>query len=178
MRWVHTNKGDNDDPDIRSRLVARQMKGAGDDSIFAPTPPLEALRTVLSLAATQLPSDPIQCRDPQSKERIQISLIDISRAYFNAKVSDDEPTYVALPPEHPRAGEGMCGKLNRHMYGTRVAAEGWQDEYSTTLKKLGFQQGTASACVFHHKERRLICSVHGDDFTTAGPKVGLDWFEK
>ena len=177
VRWINTNKGDDVNPNLRARLVARQMKGAGEDSIFAPTPPLEALRTILSLAATRLPGDPRHCRDHKSEERTQISLIDISRAYFNAKVSEDEPTFVALPPEHPMAGQGLCARLRRHMYGTRAAAEGWQSEYSHTLRKLGFQQGSASACVFRHKERRLVCSVHGDDFTTAGPKKELDWFE-
>ena len=72
----------------------------------------------------------------------------------------------------------MCGKLLRHMYGTQHAAEGWQQEYSNTLVELGFVQGTASPCLFWHRERRLICSVHGDDFTTAGPKNQLDWFER
>ena len=64
------------------------------------------------------------------------------------------------------------------MYGTRAAAKGWQSEYTSTLKRLGFRQGSASACVFHHPERRLVCSVHGDYFTTAGSKTSLDWFEK
>lgn len=32
-------------------------------------------------------------------------------------------------------------------------------------------------CVFHHADRRFVCTVHGDDFTTAGPKESLDWFE-
>ena len=42
---------------------------------------------------------------------------------------------------------------------------------------LGFVQGLASPCMFYHPQRRLIASVHGDDFTTAGAKVHLDWFE-
>lgn len=66
VRWVHVNKGDNDQPDVRSRLVARQMRDAGDDAIFAPTPRLEALRTILSFAATQLPNQKPHCRDPHS----------------------------------------------------------------------------------------------------------------
>ena len=28
-----------------------------------------------------------------------------------------------------------------------------------------------------HPEKRLYCSVHGDDFTCCGPKRNLDWFE-
>ena len=55
VRWVDTNKGDDKCPNIRSRLVARQIRWPGQEAVFAPTPPLEALRTVLSLAATDLP---------------------------------------------------------------------------------------------------------------------------
>ena len=44
--------------------------------------------------------------------------------------------------------------------------------------RLGFRQGSASPCVFYHPERQLRCSVYGDDFTTAGAKADLDWFEK
>lgn len=48
------NKGDDEVPDIKSRLVARQIRAARKDTLFAPTPPFEALRTVLSYAATDL----------------------------------------------------------------------------------------------------------------------------
>ena len=64
------------------------------------------------------------------------------------------------------------------MYGTRRAAEGWQEEYSSTLVSFGFAQGVASPCVCTHAERSIIVSVHGDDFTAAGPKRELDWFER
>ena len=127
VRWVHTNKGDDLVPNMRARLVAREIKHNGDEAIFAPTPPLETLRTVLSLAVTQLPGQEPRCQDPVSEDRIQISLVDISRAYFNAKIDQKNPTFVELPPEHPQAGRGLCGRLLRHMYGTRHAAQGWQD---------------------------------------------------
>ena len=106
-----------------------------------------------------------------------MSAIDISRAYFNASTEDSEPTYVALPAEHPDYGKDMCGLLKKHMYGTRAAADGWQQEYSSYLRSLGFEQGEASPCVFVHKLKNLATSVHGDDFTTVGPKVELDWLE-
>ena len=103
-------------------------------------------------------------------------MVDISRAYFNAKTSEDEPIYVELPVE-AGAPPGTCALLKRHMYGTRRAAEGWQDEYSTRLVEAGFVQGMASACVFHHEQRGIAVSVHGGDFTATGPKDQLDWFE-
>ena len=72
----------------------------------------------------------------------------------------------------------MCGQLKVHMYGTRRAADGWHCEYSETLEEMGFQRGVSSACIFWHKERQLISDVHGDDFTTGGPKRELDRFRE
>ena len=169
VRWVCTNKGDMEHPNVRCRLVARQIRHPGTDSVFAPTPPLEALRTVISCAVTQFEGEPKKTWLPTSPERMQLSFVDISRAYFNAHVDPSEPTFVELPPE-AGAAPGTCGRLLRHMYGTQKAAEGWQDEYSCTLRELGFVQGRASPCLFSHKARGLVTSVHGDDFTTAGPK--------
>ena len=52
--WVDVNKGGDQHPGMRLRLVARQIRGAHEDPMFAPTPPLEALRTVLRYAATEI----------------------------------------------------------------------------------------------------------------------------
>ena len=136
VRWVDTNKGDDICPNIRSRLVARQIRGAGEETIFAPTPPLETLRTVISLAATDLPGRAPCCRDPDSNERMQISAVDISRAYFNASTEGCAPTYVQLPSEDKDSARGMCGLLLKHMYGTQAAADGWQQEYAGYMREL------------------------------------------
>ena len=105
-----------------------------------------------------------------------MSAIDISHTYFNASTEVADPTCVMLPPEHPDHGE-MCGFLKKYMYGTRAAADGWQQEYAGFLVSIGFRQGEAYPCVFVHVERGLATSVHGDDFTTTGPECELDWFE-
>ena len=63
------------------------------------------------------------------------------------------------------------------MYGTRAAADGWQQEYSSYLRSIGFEQGQACPCLFVDAKRGLALSVHGDDFTTVGPKCELDKFE-
>ena len=56
VRWVDVNKGDDLNPNVRSRLVARELKALdkSGQSYFAPAPPLEALRTVLSLATSKV----------------------------------------------------------------------------------------------------------------------------
>ena len=74
--------------------------------------------------------------------------VDISRAYFNAKMDPEKLTHVALLSEHPQH-ETNCGLLMRHMYGTQAAADGWQHEYAGTLDdKTDFVQGVASPCAF------------------------------
>ena len=179
VRWVDVNKGDDMNPNYRSRLVARQLKATDTSgkSYFAPAPPLEALRTVISMAMTRAGSHRPDW-NPDSKTRVQISLVDIKRAYFNAQIDPKEPeTFVQLPREDPDH-ESMCGLLLRHMYGTRAAADGWQEEYSTVMVKLGFTQGDASPNVFKHSERGITTSVHGDDFTSSGPADALDWLEE
>ncbi len=132
VRWLDVNKGDEANPKYRSRLVARQIKALDKwgQSYFAPAPPLEALRLVLSLAVTRI-GDHQPDWGPDSPTRTQVSFVDVARAYFNAKVDREAaPCFVDLPEEDPDS-ETMCGELLRHMYGTRMAADGWQEEYST-----------------------------------------------
>ena len=78
VRWVDVNKGDDMNPNYRSRLVARQLKARdmSGKSYFAAAPPLEALRTVVSLAMSRIGThQPIW--DPHSAQRVQISMVDI-----------------------------------------------------------------------------------------------------
>lgn len=64
VRWIDANKGDVEHPNYRSRL-AREVRNAWESTIFAPTPPLEALRSVLSFAATDAPGRKPHVRDPR-----------------------------------------------------------------------------------------------------------------
>ena len=46
------------------------------------------------------------------------------------------------------------------------------------VQELGFLQGGSSPNLFHHRERGIACSVHGDDFSSTGPADQLDWLEE
>ena len=50
--WIDTNKGDEYNPRYRSRLVAKEIKKDSRTDLFAATPPLEALRMIVSCAAS------------------------------------------------------------------------------------------------------------------------------
>ena len=81
IRWVCTNKGDHEKPTVRCRLVTRQIRHSGTESVFARTPLLEALPTVLSCAVTQFEGERNNTWAPESPDCMQLSCVDISRAY-------------------------------------------------------------------------------------------------
>ena len=72
VRWVDVLKADRT---TRSRLVARDFKGGdrGRDDLFAATPPLEAVRMLLSRAATNTPT----------RLRRKLVFIDAKKAHLN-----------------------------------------------------------------------------------------------
>ena len=143
-RWVDTNKGDASNPDVRCRLVAQEINTHADDDLYAATPPIEALKTLLRIAAERR-----FCED-----NVTILFADVRRAYFNAKVTRD--VYVRLPKEDPRSSDqGTCGKLRLSMYGTRDAAQNWEREYGSKLISWGFTKGKTSPCVYHHVKRNI-----------------------
>ena len=88
--WIDINKGDNEKPNYRSRVVAREINNHKREDSFAATPPLEALKIPLSLSASG-----------NKGERIMVN--DVSRAFFHAKAT--RPVYVQLPEEDRKAGE-------------------------------------------------------------------------
>ena len=70
-RWLDVNKGDSEQPDYRSRFVGKEFNtGAPDASLFAATPPLEALKLLVSEAATDM------------SRKTHIMRSDVKRAYF------------------------------------------------------------------------------------------------
>ena len=68
--------------------------------------------------------------------------------------------------------------MKRHLYGTRGAAAGWEDEYSSFLMEAGFRREVASGCIFYHAARDLRVVVYGDDFTVVGAYKDINWFEE
>jgi len=80
VRWVDVNKGDEQDPNYRSRLVAKEIKKYSDWSLFAATPPWEAIKLLFSLAVTEGRG----WKDTKEKGK-KIEVSDVRRAYFYAK---------------------------------------------------------------------------------------------
>ena len=179
-RWADTNKGDRTNPDYRSRLVARELKSkqlsgeetsAGDASdLFASTPPLEALRELISMAASR--------RASRNGKPLKLGLYDVKGAYFNALAT--RKFYVDLVDELlPKDMQGIkwCGRLKKSMYGTRDAGANWEKELTDCLKKAGFAQGMSCPNVYFNAEKDIATMVHGDDEAALTDDDGLKYVE-
>ena len=99
VRWVDHNKGSDEEPMIRSRLVAKEIKVSDKPELFAATPPLEAVKMVISFAAENGPTDKCLMHN------------DVSRAYFHAKARRDVFVDIALE-DFEEGDEKKCGWLN------------------------------------------------------------------
>ena len=119
----------------------REFNVGRDDALYASTPPLEALRLIVSYAATQTMT---------GKRRMSM-INDVRRAHFYANMQRD--VYIEFPKEDPGHGKGMLGKLKLCLYGTRAAAKLWQETLSSYLESIGFIRGRRHPSVFWHPER-------------------------
>ncbi len=114
-RWIDVNKGDQENPDYRSRLVGREIRKDNRLDLFAATPPLESLRYIISKCARN------------RRKGSKILTVDVRRAYFYASARSD--IYVEILEEDREPGdENKVGKLNLSLYGTRDAAQNWTIE--------------------------------------------------
>ena len=123
--------------------------------MFAGTPPLEALRLLLSEAATK-----------ESGEKRKVIMInDVSRAFFEAPMQRN--LCIELPEEDMTEEDkknDMVGYLHQSLYGTGDAAANFQLEVKKTMRKIGFRVGKYNPCTYYHPRLQLKTLVHGDDF--------------
>ena len=86
--------------------------------------------------------------------------------------------WIKLPSEDPRSNEeGVCGLLERSMYGCRDASQNFElFVRHAMVDELGFVSGMSSACVFVHTEKHLTAYVYGDSFTVKGLRDEVEKF--
>ena len=150
---VEIDKGQPGKPNVRARWVAKEHKTHARPLLYASTPPLEALNVVLSQVATGKRGGKVVA---QADER---------RAYFDAP--SRRRVFVELPPEDYQAGDAhMCGLLQYSLYGTRDAAQNWEEEIASTLSDLKLTRRIAYPCVWP--------TVHGDDITIGGERSAVE----
>ena len=166
-RWIDINKGDVEDPNYRSRFVAKEFNVDKQEGLFAATPPLEALKMLIGEAATM---------DWEGEDKV-VMINDVARAFFEAPMQRD--MCVELPEEDREEGEGdMVAYLQQSLYGTRDAAANFQREVRKVMREAGFEVGKYNVSTYYHARRQLRTLVHGDDFVTVGSREDVKWFRE
>ena len=146
--------------------TAKEINTGHDYDLFAATPPIEALTILFKITSHR-----------RAKSNNIKIIFDAKRVYFNAKAT--RTVFIQLPPEDPRYGEkGICGKLHLSMYGTRDAAQNWERECASKLLSWGLTKGTASSCIYYHKQGDKQLYIHGGDFVGAGENNNVSWLQK
>ena len=86
----------------------------------------------------------------------------------------DPPSYSAVRALLATLeGKDMVSHLQMSSYGTRDAANNWQEEVARTIKAWGFIQGAYNLCLYYNSKWDIAILVHGDDFVSAGNEVNL-----
>ncbi|CAE7854404.1 GIP [Symbiodinium necroappetens] len=176
LKWVDTQKGDAQNPNLRSRLVVKDIKArkSPEDQLdpamlFSAMPPLEAVRLLASMLVTKGRSKPKHGR------LLRLGSWDISRAHFYG--SPKRNIYVKLPPEEG-ASDDECGLLCKSMYGTQDAPSIWQTHYTQILTEAGWKRGRSNGAVFFHPLLDARVLVHGDDFLCLGDDAAQEALDR
>ena len=114
-------------------MAKESNTGGKEAQLFASTPPLEALRLLVSDAAT----------GEQGVYGNKVIMInDVARAFFEAPAMRN--ICIEIPKEDLLEADkrlDKVGHLRMSLYGTRDAAMNWQEEVAKEMQKLGFRCG-------------------------------------
>jgi hypothetical protein len=132
------------------------------EDVFAGTPPLFAMKLLLSLASREKPLSKI------------IMLLDVKCAFLYGEAK--RIVYIELPPEdlNYRCGK-YYGLLEKAMCGARDAPQIWQEVVAEVMVRLGCEASLHHPSIYFHPERKIRVIAHADDFLCAGDEVQMDW---
>ena len=134
-------------------MFAREFKTGKDGTLDASTPPLEALRLIVSHAADVDPGHP--------EVRGELVVSDVRRAFCYAK--ELRNVFIKLPADDGDAVEGEIGHLLLCLCGTRDVARETLRTLSRHLVSIGFVAGRGHPSIFDHPDCDIRMLVHGDD---------------
>ena len=129
--WVYTYKLDKDYrfKSCKARLVVRgdQQRNITSQETYAATLASRSLRMLMAIAANF---------------DLELKQYDVTNAFVHAAI--DREIYMRMP--HGCRKPGTVLKVNKALYGLRISPVLWQKEFTSTLKKLGFQSVTHEPC--------------------------------
>ncbi len=123
----------------------------------ARTPPIAIVRAIISLAASK-------------RGRRHISIHDVHVAFFHADIDE---WIIVIPPKGLRR-PNMVWQLRKAMYGTRKAAQSWQEFVAKVFKEYDWIRIPIAAGTYHESTLDITSGIHGDDLISEGEEESLD----
>ena len=161
VKWVRTNKGTTQKPEVRCRLVGQELAyGQRMDEMFTATPSLSSVRLALHHAGQRGKGRKLMC-------------LDVRCAFLYADAQ--RKIYIELPYQDDLYGTSKVGILRKAMYGTRDAPLLWGKTVKRTMESIGLKSSALDPCVYHHAEKELFVVVHVDDFLISGNPEAMTW---
>ena len=172
MRWIDCNKGDEQRPGLRSRMVVQETRQTSTISVSdiaavtSSTPPPEVVRLFCSLMMSMKGA---------GGEPLVLQFLDVSRAHPHAETLRDD-FYVEAVPEMGFT-EDTCLLARRSWCGMRDAGQAFEFAVRDHFLEHDFEQGMFNPCVFVHRSKFLLYFVHGDDYVGLGVRCDLDVYK-
>ncbi|KAG8972950.1 hypothetical protein FRC05_009366 [Tulasnella sp. 425] len=117
-------------------LVAQgfsQHPGIDFHEVFAPTMRWAALRTILALAAI---------------EDMEVESIDISNAYLNGVLPENEVVYMRQPEGFQSKDDDWVCRLRKGLYGLKQSGHFWYQKLGEVLEGLGFKRLVSDPSIY------------------------------
>eukprot|EP00971_Amphidinium_carterae_P050246 990123-Amphidinium_carterae.1 len=155
-QWLDELKRDKqNEPFVRSRLVAMEFNSYDRLDTFAGTPPLKVIKMIISRAASR--------RDRAGSQRRVLALYDVSVAFWHAAMPTDPEEAIAVQPPRGEEAHGIVWQLKRAMYGTRKASRLFQDHMSTVFKEGEYKRLVSCQQAYYNPESDSMAAIWGDD---------------
>lgn len=143
---------------FKARLCAQgfsQIEGIDYSENYAPTGRLAALRTCLSISAT---------------EEYEVIQMDSVGAFLNGV--PDEILYIKPPKGYicKKKGSNIVLRLKKSLYGLKQSPRCWYKQLTDFFKTINFKPSSADPCVFVSADPNWCCGVyvHVDDLCIMG----------
>ena len=147
-RWVMVKKGTEDKPKIKARLCAQEFALRPDAELFAGTPGLPGVKTLLSHLASAPPGE------------LELWVADVKGAFLYGRIT--RHAYIRLPKELDSMGLTL-GKLNKSLYGLRDAPQIWKRTLGRELSRMGLEECPSVPGMWRSLPARVAIGVHVDD---------------
>ena len=104
--------------------------------------------------------------------------LDFDNAFIQAKL--DHECWAYLPRGYYsmmslRHGDKACLRLNKSVYGLKVAPKLWFEHLKRGLVELGFKSSSYDECLLYHKGMLLVVFVDDCGLAVSDPSM-IDWF--